>query len=127
VLAAGADDHLPKPAGLVGDALGRAVLAMLERRRLAAAVAQAQEHAAQAQEVLLAAQAAGQHLTSALAVAVGSSARLAASPKLPGHLRSLARAAADGAAAAVATLSSFQRVAQVEDNLHTASPRMEAW
>jgi DNA-binding response OmpR family regulator len=116
VVRAGADDHLPKPEALIGDALGRAVLAMLERRRLAAALAEAQANAAQAQEVLLAARAMEQHLNTTLATAAGSSALLAASPRLPGHLRSLARAAADGATAAAETLSRFQRVARLKDD-----------
>ena len=117
VACAGADDQLPKPEGLIGDALARAVLAMLERRRLAAALAEAQD-------ALVAAQAVGQHLTTALAAAVGSSEQLAASPRLPGHLRPLARAAAAGAAAAAAELSSFQQVAQLEHDLGTACMRV---
>ena len=125
VVGAGADYHLPKPEGLIGDALGRAVLAMLERRRLAAAVAEAQALAAQAEEVLLAAQAVGQHLTTTLAATAGTNEQLAASPKLPDQLRPLARAAADSTAAAAETLSSFQQVAQLEADLAAARPREE--
>jgi DNA-binding response OmpR family regulator len=111
---AGADDHLPKPEALIGDTLGHAVLAMLERRRLAAALAEAQANAAQAEEVLRAAQAMEQRLNTTLAATVDSTAQLAASPKLPGQLRPLARAAAAGATAAAETLSRFERTAQLQ-------------
>ena len=114
------DDYLPKEEGLRGDALARAVLAMVERRRVSEALARATAEAERLRGVLLAARTMEHYLGNQLTATLGFAELLVASGGLQGSALEFAAEAVEGVKRAMGTLRELQELGTA-NNLSTAA------
>lgn len=115
-----ANEYLPKEDTLSGNALGRAVLSMVERQRHAEALTKARLRAARLEGALLAARTAAHVVNNQLTLALGFSELLSQHPDLPEQLKPLAERAYQGAQQAAASIQQLLRLARLEEQEHGA-------
>jgi DNA-binding response OmpR family regulator len=124
-LRARADDYMPKHEGLSGNALARALWAMIERRNLTRDAQRAIEEAARLQGVLVAANTMEHYLNNQLVLTVGYCELLAMDPRLPPDLREKAVKAMEGAMAAAATLNKLRQITEYVETSAPGGPMLD--
>jgi DNA-binding NarL/FixJ family response regulator len=114
---AGADDYLPKHQGLEGDVLARTLVAMMERRRLADALSEAQQQRVRLDGALLMARTVAHEINNALAPVVGFADLLEAAPEVATNprLASYVRAIQQGGTEAAQRIARLQRITRLEE------------
>lgn len=124
-LRAGADDYLPKQEGLFGNALARAIRAIMDRRRLADQARNARDEAERLRGVIVAAQTMEHYLNNQLVLTVGYCEFLAVDPRLPEDLRAQARKAMYGALAASSTLARLRSITEYVETATSVGPILD--
>lgn len=126
-LRAGADDYLSKTDGLRGEALGAAVAAMVERRRLSRELDKARERAAKLDGALLVAHAVVHEINNAASPIVGFTELLALAPEVRQNprLAVFVSRIADAGAQIAERVARLQQIVRVEEEpVAGGGPRM---